>query len=69
MFWKGRKIHTIGVIWVAVEMALQVKSLATKPKDLSLIPGTHRMECEKDSYSLFSDYHHGAWVRAGTHSK
>jgi hypothetical protein len=33
---------------VASEMAQRGKVLATKPDDLSLIPGTHRMQRERE---------------------
>lgn len=34
----------------AIKMARQVKELATKPDDLTLIPGTHMAEIENQFY-------------------
>lgn len=45
------------------EMVEQVKVLADKPDDSSLIPMTHKMKAD-DSWMLFSDLH--TWTVACT---
>lgn len=47
----------------ASEMAQRVKSLATKPNDLNLVPGTHMVEGENRLSSSVSwfPYVHAMW--------
>lgn len=47
-----------------VEMAQKVRAVTTTPEGMSLIPRTNRVKERNDSYSLFSDHHHGRYAGA-----
>jgi hypothetical protein len=51
---------------MAVKLAQQVKVLATKPDDLSLISGLLQWKERGDSHELFSGLH--IWVSACGHT-